>query len=166
MYKDIVMHMPTIGKILQSGREPDNSYDSFGIAIIENYIIILSLDMCLGILLVQIPHHVLNEKSKQVYRKLRGYLFSRFTKYPRNPRNFLSLKIIRPTVHSSRQIMLNTCLLHIVYKLYKIMINIIIEITMKFHILLEKFFQIILQELHVAHGILQVFQIDDPSSQH
>ena len=37
MYKDIVM--PTIGKILQSGREPDNSYDSFGVAIIENYII-------------------------------------------------------------------------------------------------------------------------------
>ena len=37
-YKDIVM--PTIGKILQSGREPDNSYDSFGVAIIENYIII------------------------------------------------------------------------------------------------------------------------------
>ena len=32
--------MPTIGKILQSGREPDNSYDSFGVAIIENYIII------------------------------------------------------------------------------------------------------------------------------
>ena len=96
VYKDIVM--PTIGKILQSGREPDNSYDSFGVVIIENYIIILSLDMCLGILLVRIPHHVLNKESKQIYRKLRGYLFSRFTKYPRNPRNFLSSKIIRPTV--------------------------------------------------------------------
>ena len=93
VYKDIVM--PPIRKILQSGREPDNSYDSFGVAIIENYIIILSVDMCLGILLVRIPHHVLNDKSKQIYRKLRGYLFSRFTKYPRN---FLSLKIIRPTV--------------------------------------------------------------------
>ena len=34
VYKDIVM--PTIGKILQSRREPDNSYDSFGVAIIEN----------------------------------------------------------------------------------------------------------------------------------
>ena len=96
VYKDIVM--PTIRKILQSGREPDNSYDSFGVAIIENYIIILSLDMCLGILLVRIPHHVLNEESKRIYRKLRGYLFSRFTKYPRNPRNFLSSKIVRPTV--------------------------------------------------------------------
>ena len=71
---------------------------SSGVAIIEKYIIILSLDMCLGILLVRIPHHVLNEESKQIYRKLRGYLFSRFTKYPRNPRNFLSSKIIRPTV--------------------------------------------------------------------
>ena len=30
--KDIVM--PTIGKTLQSGREPDNSCDSFGVAII------------------------------------------------------------------------------------------------------------------------------------
>ena len=96
VYKDIVMS--TIGKTLQSGREPDNSYDSFGVAIIENYIIILSLDMCLGILLVRIPHHVLNKESKRIYRKLRGYLFSRFTKYPRNPRNFLSSKIIRPTV--------------------------------------------------------------------
>ena len=96
VYKDIVM--PSIGKILQSGREPDNSYDSFGVAIIENYIIILSLDMCLGILLVRIAQHVLNEKSKRIYRKLRGYLFSRFTKYPRNHRNFLSSKIIRPTV--------------------------------------------------------------------
>ena len=92
MYKNIVM--PTIGKILPSGREPDNSYDSFGVAIIENYIIILSLDMCLGILLVRIPH----DESKRIYRKLQGYLFSRFTKYPRNPRNFLSSKIIRPTV--------------------------------------------------------------------
>ena len=35
VYKDIVM--PTIRKILQSGREPDNSYDSFGVVIIENY---------------------------------------------------------------------------------------------------------------------------------
>ena len=77
--------MPTIGKILQSGREPDNSYDSFGVAIIKNYIIILWLDMCLGILLVRIPHHVLNDESKWIYRKLQGYLFSRFTKYPRNP---------------------------------------------------------------------------------
>ena len=34
VYKDIVM--PTIGKILQSRREPDISYDSFAIAIIEN----------------------------------------------------------------------------------------------------------------------------------
>ena len=33
-YKDIFM--PTIRKILQSRREPDNSYDSFAIAIIEN----------------------------------------------------------------------------------------------------------------------------------
>ena len=41
--------------------------DSFGVAIIENYIIILSLDMCLGILLVRIPHHVLNEKSTGNY---------------------------------------------------------------------------------------------------
>ena len=96
VYKDIVM--PTMGKILQSGREPDNSYDSFGVAIIENYIIILSLDMCLRILLIQIPHNVLNEEFKRIYRKLRGYLFSRFTKYPRNPRNFLSSKIICPTV--------------------------------------------------------------------
>ena len=96
VYKDTVM--PTIEKILQSEREPDNSYDSFGVAIIENYIIILSLDKCLGILLVRIPHHVLNEKSKRIYTKLRGYLFSRFTKYPRNPQNFLSSKIIRPTV--------------------------------------------------------------------
>ena len=96
VYKDIVM--PTIGKILQSGREPDKNYDSFGVAIMENYVIILSLDMCLGILLVRIPHHVLNEESKWIYRKLRGYLFSRFTKYPRNPRNLLSSKIIRPTV--------------------------------------------------------------------
>ena len=95
VYKDIVM--PTIRKILQSGREPDNSYDSFGVAIIENYIIILSLDMCLGILLVRIPHHMLNEESKWIYRKLQGCLFSRFTKYPRN---FLSSKIIRPTVHT------------------------------------------------------------------
>ena len=29
---------------------------------------------------------------------LRGYLISRFNKYPRNPRNFLSSKLIRPTV--------------------------------------------------------------------
>ena len=43
VYKDIVMHMPTIGKILQSGREPDNSYDSFGVAIIKNYIIIATI---------------------------------------------------------------------------------------------------------------------------
>ena len=41
VYKDIVM--PTIGKILQNGREPDNSYDSFAVAIIKNYIIILVL---------------------------------------------------------------------------------------------------------------------------
>ena len=34
VYKDIIM--PTIGKILQSGREPDNSYGSFVVAIIEN----------------------------------------------------------------------------------------------------------------------------------
>ena len=34
VYKDIFT--PTIGKILQSRREPDNSYDSFAIAIIEN----------------------------------------------------------------------------------------------------------------------------------
>ena len=34
--------MPTIGKILQSGREPDNTctYDSFAIAIIENNTIV------------------------------------------------------------------------------------------------------------------------------
>ena len=42
VYKDIVM--PTIGKILQSGREPDDSYDSFGVAIIAgklyNYTIV------------------------------------------------------------------------------------------------------------------------------
>ena len=56
VYKDIVM--PTIRKIFRSGREPDNSYDSFGVAIIENYIIILSLDMWLGILLVRIPPRV------------------------------------------------------------------------------------------------------------
>ena len=55
--------------------------------------------MCLGILLVRIPHHVLNKESKWIYRKLRGYLFLRFTKYPRNLRNFLSSKIIRPTVN-------------------------------------------------------------------
>ena len=34
VYKDIFT--PTIGKILQSRREPDNSYDSFAVAIIEN----------------------------------------------------------------------------------------------------------------------------------
>ena len=68
VYKDIVM--PIMGKILQSGREPDNSYDSFGVAIIENYIIILSLDMYLGILLVRIPHHVLNKEFRRIYRKL------------------------------------------------------------------------------------------------
>ena len=28
--------MPTIGKILESRREPDNSYDSFAVAVIEN----------------------------------------------------------------------------------------------------------------------------------
>ena len=32
--------MPTIGKILQSGREPDNNYDSFAIVIIENNTIV------------------------------------------------------------------------------------------------------------------------------
>ena len=41
VYKDIVM--PTIGMILQSGREPDNNYDSFGVAIIENYITIATI---------------------------------------------------------------------------------------------------------------------------
>ena len=34
VYKDIFT--PTIGKILQSRSEPDNSYDSFAVAIIEN----------------------------------------------------------------------------------------------------------------------------------
>ena len=34
VYKDIFM--PTIRRILQSGREPDNSYDSFAVAIIKN----------------------------------------------------------------------------------------------------------------------------------
>ena len=34
VYKDIFM--PAIGKILQSRREPDNSYDSFAIAIIKD----------------------------------------------------------------------------------------------------------------------------------
>ena len=32
--------MPTVGKILQSRREPGNSYDSFAVAIIENDTII------------------------------------------------------------------------------------------------------------------------------
>ena len=98
VFKDITCTKTLLCLLSESGREPDNSYDSFGVAIIENYIIILSLDMYLGILFVRIPHHMLNEESKRIYRKLRGYLFSRFTKYPRNPRNFLSLKAIRPTV--------------------------------------------------------------------
>ena len=34
VYKDIFT--PAIGKILQSRREPDNSYDSFAVAIIED----------------------------------------------------------------------------------------------------------------------------------
>ena len=42
---------------------------------------------------------MLNKKSRMgIYRKLQGYLISRFNKYPRNPRNFLSLKLICPTV--------------------------------------------------------------------
>ena len=68
--------------------------------------------MCLGILLVRIPHHVLNEESKRIYRKLQGYLFSRFTKYPRNPRNFLSSKIIRPTVLTYYQRMVTNAFSH------------------------------------------------------
>ena len=36
--------------------------------------------------------------SVQVYRKLQGYLILWFNKYPRNPQNFLSLKLISPTV--------------------------------------------------------------------
>ena len=35
-----------------------------------------------------------------VCRKLQGYLISRFNKYSRNPRNFLSPKLISPTVVS------------------------------------------------------------------
>ena len=34
VYKDIFT--PTIGKILQCRREPDNDYDNFAVAIIEN----------------------------------------------------------------------------------------------------------------------------------
>ena len=34
VYKDVFT--PVIGKILQSRREPDNSYDSFAVAIIED----------------------------------------------------------------------------------------------------------------------------------
>ena len=42
---------------------------------------------------------------------------------------------------------------------YNKTVVIIIVITMKLHILLKEIFQITLQELHVAHRILQVFQI-------
>ena len=38
VYKEIFM--PTIGKILQSRREPDNSYDNFVVAIIEDDIVV------------------------------------------------------------------------------------------------------------------------------
>ena len=41
---------------------------------------------------------MLNKNLEQVYRKLQGYLISRFNKYPRNPRNLLFLKLISPTV--------------------------------------------------------------------
>ena len=41
---------------------------------------------------------MLNKNLERVYRKLQGYLISRFNKYPRNPQNFLSSKLIRPTV--------------------------------------------------------------------
>ena len=76
MYKDIVMP-----KILQSGREPDNSYDSFGVVIIEIYNYTIVGHVPRNTSRSNSPH-VLNDKSKWIYRKLRGYLFSRFTKYP------------------------------------------------------------------------------------
>ena len=43
-------------------------------------------------------------------RKLRGYLISRFNKYPQNPRNFLSSKLISPTVYVYMQL-IYTCTL-------------------------------------------------------
>ena len=42
-----------------------------------------------------------------VCRKLQGYLISRFNKYPRNPQNFLSSRLISPNVHTC--ILLSQC---------------------------------------------------------
>ena len=47
--------------------------------------------------------YMLKKTLERVYRKLQGYLISRFNKYPRNPQSFLSSKLIRPTVFGSHE---------------------------------------------------------------
>ena len=62
---------------------------------------------------------MLNKTLERVYRKLQGYLISRFNKYPRNPRNFLSSKLIRPTVNELLALLFNVFILsHCLEKYY------------------------------------------------
>ena len=77
---------------------------SFAVAIIENNTIVGHVSETISVpcnLFLGKKYNIVCcnwPSSVWAYRKLQGYLISQFNKYPRNPQNFLSLKLINPMV--------------------------------------------------------------------
>ena len=95
---------------------------------------------------------MLNKTLKRVYRNLQGYLISRFNKYPRNLRNFLSSILIRPTVYSCY----NYC---IAGNFWTVKFLEILEITDDIQNYISEYSLFLYLEIRILDGSLEVLEL-------